>query len=114
VLLQTDSPLVITLRGGFDVYTKDRLAEALSACANEPYVVWDFSGVDYVDSTCLSVMVRSSKGRRAKGFAASRIANPNESVRLILKITKLLDFFPVFDTVEEAVASFQDAPIASE
>jgi anti-anti-sigma factor len=100
------SPLVVPLHGRFDVYYQKQLAEALSPSNDQPYVVWDFSGVEYIDSTALGVMVRMAKRRRAKGYPSVRIAAPKHSVRLLLEVTMLTKIWPTYETIDEAMASF--------
>jgi anti-anti-sigma factor len=99
-------PMVIHLTGEYDISTSHTLAYALEPSYGAPNVVVDFSGVTYIDSTALSEMIRCRKRRAALAFPPKRFAGVNLQVRLILETTNLDKIWPIFDSVQEALASF--------
>ena len=99
-------PYLITLSGEFDVFNSERLEEALAASYDHREVVVDFAGVPYVDSTALSVLVGVRKRRMEMGFPPKRFIRVPESIRTVLRVTSLDKIWPIFETLEEAAASF--------
>jgi anti-anti-sigma factor len=100
-------PLVITLQGEYSAHTHSLLGEALTPSLERRFVVVDFSRVDYIDSTALSELVLCRRRRMAKGYPPKHFAGVNEKVRLILKTTNLDTIWPMFESVDEAVESFE-------
>jgi anti-anti-sigma factor len=99
-------PLVVSPRGEFDIYTKDRLVEILANVDAHPFVVVDFSGVRYIDSSCIAVLIRMRKRRLIAGLPAAHFAALNPMLHRVFAIAALDQVFPMFDTVEEARAAF--------
>jgi len=63
-------------------------------------IVLDLSGVEYINSSGISVVIRMNLEKNV------RLVNPSPMVSDILELTGVLPFVPRFDSVEEAVASF--------
>lgn len=61
-----------------------------------------------VDSTCLGEIFASYKATLALG-GVLRLAHPDAHLRRVLQVTKLDTFIGIFDTEEEAIASFGKA-----
>jgi anti-sigma B factor antagonist len=68
-------------------------------------ILLDFSGVRYVDSSGIGEMV-SGLTAASRHDAVLKFLNPNERLRELLTITKLLNIFEVFENEAEALASF--------
>lgn len=109
-----DLGLDVTLRGGHavlavigevDLATGPRLREAIIDLVNrgERRIVIDLSGVDFLDSTGLGILVgglkrvRSHDGQLALVFTRRRIMK-------VFEITGLDRVFSIFDTVEAATS----------
>jgi anti-sigma B factor antagonist len=71
--------------------------------AEHPCVVVDLSRVTFIDSTGLGVLVGALKRVREKG--ALSLVCPQRQVRRVFEITGLTKVFPMFNSLEEAVAS---------
>ena len=68
-------------------------------------VVVDLSGVKVIDSAGLGQLVAS--GRRVAGAGgALKVLHPRERVARVMDVAKVLPLFEVFETEEQAVASF--------
>ncbi len=68
-------------------------------------IVVDMSGVSYMDSSALGVLVNSLKQlRREQG--SLKLANLNGNVERIFKLTRLINFFEAYPSTEQAVLSF--------
>lgn len=101
-------PMVLSPRGDFDIYSQSEFAAALGAADNHPYVVVDLTDVHYLDSTCLSVLIRMRKRRKSLDFPPAHFAGMNPVLKRVFRITALDEVWPIFDTVEEACAAFED------
>ncbi|MFD9437117.1 STAS domain-containing protein [Streptomyces sp. NPDC060002] len=99
-----DGIRVVTLRGEIDHDVKDMLGEALLSCdgATPPRTVVDLSGVTFMDSSGINVLVATHKSMNdAQGWL--RIAGAQESVLRLLEIVGLNDVIPCHATVEQAL-----------
>ena len=101
-------PMVLSPRGEFDIYSQSEFAAALNAADDHPYVVIDFTDVHYLDSTCISVLIRMRKRRRSLNFPPVHFAGMRPLLKSVFRITALDHIWPIFDTVEEACAAFDD------
>jgi anti-sigma B factor antagonist len=90
----TDHP-VVTVRGEIDVATSPRLRTELSALIGRgaAAITLDFSGVSFVDSSGLGVLVGALKRLRdsedGDGSGVLRIVGVQDSVRKVFEITGL-------------------------
>jgi anti-sigma B factor antagonist len=76
-------------------------------------LVIDLSGVTFIDSTGIGVLVGALKRAREHGQSFV-LASPQRRVRRIFEITGLLGVFSLCETVEEAIARAAEAnPLAS-
>jgi anti-sigma B factor antagonist len=96
---------VVAAAGDLDIVTSPRLdsslAEARRAGGN---VVLDLSAVDFMDTSCLAVIVGHWKKLAARGGTLA-LAGARYRYTKTLWITGLADRLPMFDTVAEAVAA---------
>jgi anti-sigma B factor antagonist len=95
---------VLVIRGEIDVSTAPELRDRLLSVAQSgsSTVVVDLSGVTFLDSTALGVLVSGLKRFRAADGDLSLVVT-GRNVAKVLEITGLVDVFRIFDTVEEAV-----------
>lgn len=70
-------------------------------------VVVDLHRVNYINSTGIGAIISTHTTVR-KGGGDVKLIGLSENVQSLLVITKLIDVFDVFDTIDEAVASFQN------
>ncbi|MBV8387685.1 MAG: STAS domain-containing protein [Acidimicrobiia bacterium] len=87
---RTNGTAVVSVRGDVDLYTAPHLWETIDeAITDVPHeLVVDLTGVRFVDSTGLSVLVRAQKRLRpVEGTVVVRGAN--ERVSMTLEVTKL-------------------------
>ncbi|MBN1575157.1 MAG: STAS domain-containing protein [Chitinispirillaceae bacterium] len=68
-------------------------------------IVLNMAQSNYVSSLCLAVIV-DVKNRLVQSKGDLKIANVNRLIRNLLEITNLVKKIELFDSVEEAVASF--------
>jgi len=72
-------------------------------------ILMNLQDVTYVDSCGIGVLVAKYVSLRRKG-GDLRFVNLTPRSRRLLEITKLMGIFRIFDSEEEAVASFRTAP----
>ena len=105
--------LVVDARGRL---TLGRETEALRTRIKElvesghKRIVLDLSGVDYIDSAGLGVLVAGAASVR-KAAGELKLANLTERVRGLMQITRLSTLFEVYDNLEKARLSFGSPPI---
>jgi anti-sigma B factor antagonist len=97
---------VLTVTGEVDVATAPQLRqEAVRlTTGGQANLVMDLSGVDFLDSTGLGVIVGVLKRARTHGGELA-IAGAENHVRKVFDITRISDVLPMFATVEEACAA---------
>ena len=97
--------VVVGVRGELDVTSSQRLGDYLSdAAAGRGRVILDMSGVDFMDTTALAVIVGHWRRQVADG-GAFLLAGARYRYTKALWITGLADRLPMYDTVDEALAA---------
>ncbi len=76
-----------------------------SALTGTPQIVIELGGVDYVDSGGLGILVGLHIAAQKRG-GDIKLVSPSERVRRVLGETKLNTVFPVYTTLDEALAAF--------
>lgn len=66
-------------------------------------LILDLSGVPYVDSAGVGVLVAGGVGRQAHGCRLL-LAGANERVKTTIHVTRVEGFFQFYDTLEAALA----------
>lgn len=93
-----DTVTVIELSGRLDSHSVAQLRQQLALPATRPLpqIILDLSGVDFIDSSGLAAIVHGMKQCRASR-GDLRLCGLNQSVRMVLELTRLdkaLDIFP--------------------
>lgn len=96
---------VVEVGGEVELHSAGQLRDELmrAVASDNPCVVVDLSRVTFIDSTGLGVLVGAFKSVRERG--ALSLVCPQRSVRRVLEITGLTQVFPMYDTLEDAIAS---------
>ena len=106
----TDDAAVIGLSGDLDLATAPELRTALhEALTERTKIIVDMSELRFLDSTGLGVLVRVHKKAKAAGGLVAFTSVPGNVVK-ILEVTCLDRVFPVYDTVDEALADNNTGP----
>lgn len=101
--------MVVAVGGEIDVYTAPKLRDRLVELINSGHyhLVINLEGVDFLDSTGLGVLVGALK--RVRSHQGSlRLVCTQERLLKIFRITGLAKVFPIYSTVEDAVAPDAD------
>ena len=103
---------VVSAPAEVDVGNADKLREVLLACADEGHAVLvvDMHGTAFCDSTGLHQLVRAHKRATAAGGEVRLVITAPTVLRLFA-IVGIDRFFPIFKSLDEAVAS-PSAPVA--
>ena len=103
---ERDGCRVLSVTGELDVATAPQLRqEAVRlATSDRSDLVLDLSGVDFLDSTGLGVIVGVLKRIRTHGGELA-VAGTEPHVRKGFDITRISDVLPMYDTVDEACAA---------
>ena len=110
---ERDGVCVIKPVGDLDIVTSRQLDDALSQARNEhKRLVLDLSGVDFMDTSSLAVIVGHWKSLEHAGGSLALAAARYQSTKS-LWITGLSDRIPLYQTVELAAAA-ATAPAGSD
>lgn len=99
---------VMRLSGEIDLQHAPALRKVLqekikAAC---PFLVIDFSGVEYIDSSGLATLVEYRRDSiKFKGALA--LATLNDRVRTIFELVRLNEIIPIYPTLADAKAALQ-------
>lgn len=102
-------PLIIPLLGDWDLARKDELGALLSAAYDHPQVVLDLTETRYMDSTALAELAKMRKHRvNHRGFEPTHIVVRPGNIEKLLTIVGFDKAFPLFPSLPEALAAFDD------
>jgi anti-sigma B factor antagonist len=97
---------VVEVRGEVDLYTAPRLKTLLTELTGggRNRLAVDFSGVEFMDSTGLGVLISGLKRCREAGGTLA-LVGPTESVRKVLGITGLDQVFTIHDELADVTGT---------
>lgn len=97
---------VIEVAGELDLYTAPRLKEQLLSLLDDGVqkVIVDMSGVHFIDSSALGVLIGGVKRLKPDG-GTMVLVSIDENVNWIFRITGLNNVFDIFSTRDEAISS---------
>jgi anti-anti-sigma factor len=109
-----DTPPVLELSGEFDAGTVpeiDRfLRRRLGPLYHRDHLVIDLAATTFVDSSFVAFMVRLVSDLRA-GRKELLLVRPAGHVRKVLGLVGLPNLVPVFESLEDALASLRSGPL---
>ena len=100
---------VMTLSGEFTTDDTDAFHRALGSRIDDGrtrHVIVDCEHVEFVDSVGLETLLDLQQ-RLASANGAVRLAHPDDTVRTILRLTRLDNTLEACDTIEDAVRSLR-------
>ena len=100
---QVGGAIVVEVGGEVELHSAPQLREELHrVCeAEKPCIVVDLSGVSFIDSTGLGVLIGGLKRARERGSLS--VVVTQYKVRRVFEITGLTGVFTLFDSVDEAI-----------
>jgi anti-sigma B factor antagonist len=99
--------------GALDIATAGEFERAAAALASESAAVLDLSGVTYMDSTSLTVIVKLCKRMNADGLAVI-VVSPVPVVRRIFAITGVDRLLILVDSLDHARRRIEKGDIGGE
>ena len=103
-------PTVLVLDSG-STRSPRHLNERFLSVYDEPLIVLDLSGVDTVDPVFLAELAQLRVHRRDKGLLLGRLVIGSQNVRTALRAVGFERHWPIYATLEEALASFDGPPV---
>lgn len=96
---------IVEVSGEIDVYTAPALREELSSLVDREHtnLLVDLTGVGFMDSTGLGVLVGALKKVRTLGGDLALVIN-EEKILKVFKITALTQVFTIHASLDEALA----------
>lgn len=107
---QDEQASVLRITGDLDLSASAALRACLADEVNldGPPIVIDLSGVPFIDSTCLGVLIAALRqAQQSRG--GLRLAATRPRVRRAFEIAALDDLFPLFETVDAAARAVLEA-----
>jgi anti-sigma B factor antagonist len=104
---ERDECAVLAVTGELDVATAPQLRQEAVRLTTmgQSRIVIDLSGVDFLDSTGLGVIVGVLKRVRTHGGDLA-VAGAEDHVRKVFDITRISDVVSMYDTADDACAAF--------
>ena len=91
---QNGSTLTIALEGRLDTTTAPELEQELKDCLNDATeLIMDFSGLDYISSAGLRVLLSTHKAMSRKG--GMKVTHVNEVVNEVFDVTGFSDILTI-------------------
>ena len=104
-----DNILVIYLTGRLDVnLSKDIEIEInnIIHIETEKHLLFNFKDVEYMSSSGIRVIISTIRIlEKTKRYL--KLCNINNAVKIIFKVIQLMDMFDIYESEEEAIASFK-------
>lgn len=100
---QRDRAVVVAVEGDLDLASAPQLKETLANLFRSGFgrLVLDFSGVAFMDSTGLSVLIGAQ--RRLAGDERFVLARPRPEVLRVFEVSRVAASFRIFSTVDSAL-----------
>jgi anti-sigma B factor antagonist len=97
---------VLPLEGQIDLNVSAKVAESIAELVKEKpaRLVVDLSGVSYIDSSGLAVLINGMRDMEDYG-GIFMLAGVQDEVRPIIESARLENFFLIFPSVDEALAA---------
>ncbi len=104
--------VIVTVRGDLDVVTSGQFDECLTrARRSSSRIILDLAAVDFLDTSCLAVIVGHWKKLVAAGGVLA-LAGARYRYTKALWITGLADRLPSYPSVQQATSAMQAEPAA--
>ena len=112
----TSSTVLVSVSGELDLHTSDQLQQVLddAASVGAETVLADLSGVGFVDSTALGVIVQETKRLEGRGQSLLLVTNDPRTLR-VLEVTGLDRVLRRHATLHDALSQLVmgDVPVAA-
>ena len=98
---------IIDVNGEMDLYNSYKLKELVMKMLEKKVVnfIINLEQVDYIDSSGIGALIYICSTIKKMNLKLS-ITNVHGSVKKVIELTKLMGYFPIANTVEEAISTF--------
>ena len=106
---KNDNIYIIDVVGEMDLYNSYKLKELLMKMVEkkiEKFII-NMDEVEYIDSSGIGALIYITSTVKKMNLRLS-IVNVHGSVKKVIELTKLSNFFPIFGSLEEAVKSIEE------
>ena len=99
--------LILSIKGRVEMLTSPKLKETIDGHINrdENQILFDLSGLDYISSSGLGVLLHAAKALQVKNGRVA-LCTLKAHIREVFKICGFDNVFPIFDTREQALKAF--------
>ena len=106
--------VLVSVSGELDLYTGERLRQAIEEATSvgADIVLLDLSGVGFIDSTALGVIVQETKRLEGRALSLTLITDDPRTVR-VLEVTGLDRIMRRHATLHDALAQYLPEPQAA-
>lgn len=105
---------LVSVSGEIDLHTAERLQQGIDEATSvgADTVLVDLSGVGFIDSTALGVIVQETKRLEGRGHALILVTNDPRTMR-VLEVTGLDRVLPRRATLQDALRDLTPEPAAA-
>jgi len=105
---QSSHIIILELVGELDMYNAHNIKEVINSFISEGKnkFLLDLNALTYIDSGGIGALI-SIYSTIKKNNLKLQIANVTGTVRQVIEITKLLNYFPISDTLEESLEKLE-------
>jgi anti-sigma B factor antagonist len=110
----SDSLALVSVSGELDLYTSGRLLQAVGEATSvgADKVLLDLSGVGFIDSTALGVIVQETKRLEGRGQSLLLVTNDPRTLR-VLELTGVDRVLRRHATLHDALGELMSEPVAA-
>lgn len=100
--------VIFDITGEIDLYNAPEIKEKIKdeMNKNKVNIIINLDKVTYIDSSGIGVLISSLSNLKKVG-GALKLINVYASVRKVFELTKLTSFFDIYDSEQDALASFK-------
>ena len=101
--------IVVYLQGHLDVHLSADIEKEINNLIKEQpntHLLLNLSGVEYMSSSGLRIFVSTMRILKESNRKL-KLCNMNSAVKKIFEVVELMDMFEIYESEEEAIASFK-------
>ncbi len=105
---ENNNIVILDIEGEIDLYNAPTLKDMIKKYMNEQKynIIINLAKVSYIDSSGIGALI-SSLSNLKKYQGGLKITNVRGSVKKVFELTKLTNFFEIYEEEDEAINSFQ-------
>ncbi len=106
---KTGTNYIIDVNGEMDLYNSYKLKELVMKMLEkkvERFII-NLENVDYIDSSGIGALIYICSTIKKQGYKLV-ITNIHGSVKKVIELTKLMGYFPIMNSIEEAILRMEE------